>query len=122
MRTMNNLISRKTAIDAFKKWFWESLFIYPSMSLDEIEKFELLLYRFPVEQKGRNKGRWIPVTKLYRVEEDDFPKTYIEWVDATEPDEVDAVRCSACGEVFDFESARNYCSNCGAIMDGGSDG
>ena len=67
-------------------------------------------------QPERKKGKWIPVTKIYKVTEDQFPKTHIEWVDATEPDEIDAVRCSECGEVFDFQDARNWCTECGTDM------
>lgn len=63
-------------------------------------------------------GKWIPVTKVYRTTEADFPETHIEWETATEPDEIDAVRCSECGEVFDFEDARNWCTECGAKMGG----
>ena len=64
------------------------------------------------------KGKWIPVTKIYKVTEEQFPKTHIEWVDATEPDEIDGVRCSECGTVYDFIEARNWCSECGADMRG----
>ena len=64
----------------------------------------------------RPKGRWIPVKKVYITTEADFPRTHIEWETATEPDDVDAVRCSECGEVFDFEDARNWCTECGADM------
>ena len=63
-------------------------------------------------------GKWIPVTKIYKVTEGQFPKTHIEWVDATEPDEIDGVRCSECGTVYDFIEARNWCSECGADMRG----
>lgn len=66
-------------------------------------------------------GEWIPVTKVYRTTEADFPETHIEWETATEPDEIDAVRCSECGEVFDFEDARNWCTECGAKMKGGTE-
>lgn len=75
-------------------------------------------YRPIFAQPERKKGKWIPVTKIYKVTEDQFPKTHIEWVDATEPDEIDAVRCSECGEVFDFQDARNWCTECGADMRG----
>ena len=65
----------------------------------------------------RKKGKWIPVTKIYKVTEEQFPNTHIEWVDATEPDEIDGVRCSECGTVYDFIEARNWCSECGARME-----
>ena len=66
----------------------------------------------------RKKGKWIPVTRIYKVTEEQFPNTHIEWVDATEPDEIDGVRCSECGTVYDFIEARNWCSECGADMRG----
>ena len=66
--------------------------------------------------KQHKTGKWIPVTKIYKVTEGQFPNTHIEWVDATEPDEIDAVRCSECREVFDFQDARNWCTECGADM------
>lgn len=65
----------------------------------------------PTERTG-----WIPVKKVYRTNDVDFPNTHIEWETATEPDDIDAVRCSKCGEVFDFEDARNWCTECGAKM------
>ena len=77
---------------------------------------EPLFENCPSAQPERKKGKWIPVTKIYKVTEDQFPKTHIEWVDATEPDETDAVRCSECGEVFDFQDARNWCTECGTDM------
>lgn len=77
---------------------------------------EPLFENCPSAQPERKKGKWIPVTKIYKVTEDQFPKTHIEWVDATEPDEIDAVRCSECGEVFDFQDARNWCTECGTDM------
>ena len=75
----------------------------------------------------RKKGKWIPVTKIEEWHEEEdltgfppevatFPRYTLKWVDATEPDEVDAVRCSECGEVFDFQDARNWCTECGADM------
>lgn len=65
----------------------------------------------------RKTGKWIPVTKIYKVTDGQFPQTHIEWVDATEPDEIDGVRCSECGTVYDFIEARNWCSECGARME-----
>lgn len=61
-------------------------------------------------------GEWIPVRKVFRTTEADFPKTHIDWETATDPDDIDAVRCSKCGEVFDFGGARNWCTECGAKM------
>lgn len=68
-----------------------------------------------LELKSR-KGRWIPVTRIYKVTEGHFPKMHIKWVDAIEPDDIDGVRCSECGTVYDFAEARNWCSECGADM------
>lgn len=71
----------------------------------------------PSAQPERKKGKWIPVTGIYKVTDEQFPNTHIEWVDATEPDEIDGVRCSECGTVYDFIEARNWCSECGARME-----
>ena len=91
--------------------------------LRDIEKYHVSDGKFqhwveiqPTIEPERKKGRWIPVTKIYKVTEGQFPNTHIEWVDATEPDEIDAVRCSECREVFDFQDARNWCTECGADM------
>lgn len=75
------------------------------------------------------KGKWIPVTRIekwhkeeglvgFPPEVKEFPQCTIKWVDATEPDEVDGLRCSECGTVYDFTEARNWCSECGAKMEG----
>lgn len=82
---------------------------------DEIEE-ALDTAIFALQQPERKTGKWIPVTKIYKVKEEQFPQTCIEWIDATEPDEVDGVRCSECGTVYDFTEARNWCSECGADM------
>lgn len=71
-------------------------------------------------ESERKKGKWIPVTKIVTVKDSGigWPTEHVEWVDTTEPDEIDAVRCSECGEVFDFEGARNWCTECGTDMRG----
>ena len=61
-------------------------------------------------------GRWVPVTKVYKTSEEEWPAMHVIWEDATEPDEIDAVRCSECGYVADLEEARNFCTECGACM------
>ena len=77
----------------------------------------------------RKPGKWIPVTRIeewgkengltgFPPEVAEFPNCTIKYVDATEPDEVDAVRYSECGTVYDFTEARNWCSECGADMRG----
>lgn len=76
----------------------------------------IILENFPPVTPTERTGEWIPVKKVYRTNDVDFPNTHIEWEAATEPDEIDAVRCSECGEVFDFEDARNWCTECGAKM------
>lgn len=107
---MSDLISRQAAVDAlhkrFKDGFDEDKWWNSTHVLETIKSV-------PSAQK---KGEWIPVTKIYKVTEDQFPNMHIEWVDASEPDEIDAVRCSECGEVFDFQDARNWCAECGADM------
>jgi len=87
----------------------------------EAEEYERIIDRFVAlvsDATERKKGKWIPVTKIYKVTEGQFPETHIEWADTTEPDEIDALRCSECGEVFDFQDARNWCTECGADMRG----
>lgn len=90
-----------------------------------VEHIELL----PSVHPKQKKGRWIPVTRIekwhkeeglvgFPPEVKEFPQCTIEWVDATEPDEVDGLRCSKCGTVYDFTEARNWCSECGAKMEG----
>lgn len=70
----------------------------------------------PTVGEMHKKGRWIPVTYRYVTNEKDFPKTKIMWEDATEPDDIEGVRCSECGTTYDFTEARNWCSECGADM------
>lgn len=89
--------------------FKEHKFCYPCKEIMDAIKEQPTI-------EERKKGKWIPVTKIYKVTEGQFPQTHIEWVDATEPDEIDGVRCSECGTVYDFIEARNWCSECGADM------
>ena len=115
VETCTDTISRQAAIDMLKNR-WKKTRNYEGIGDDIAEECELYLKQVPSAQPERKKGKWIPVTKIYKVTEDQFPKTHIEWVDATEPDEIDAVRCSECGEVFDFQDARNWCTECGTDM------
>ena len=73
------------------------------------------------------KGKWIPVTRIEEQKEAEkyvgwppklemFPVTFVKWVKATNPDEIDGLQCSECGEIFDFTEARNWCPECGAFM------
>ena len=86
-----------------------------------------LLMELPSVQPEPKKGHWIPVTRIEEWGEIKtdlpmdihvFPDLKIRWKKATSSSEVDAVMCSECGEVFDFQDARNWCTECGADMRG----
>ena len=62
-------------------------------------------------------GHWIPMTYRY-VPSEKPPYTVIKWMEATEPDDIEGLKCSECGEIYDFTEARNWCSECGARMKG----
>lgn len=62
----------------------------------------------------REKGRWIPVSCKRRLGEAGI--LIKEYVETSDPYDVVAVKCSKCGEVFDFDDARYFCSHCGADM------
>jgi len=62
------------------------------------------------------RGEWIPVTYRYEFKDKEFPNTKIVWMDATEPDDIEGLKCSECGTIYDFTEARNWCSECGAKM------
>lgn len=70
----------------------------------------------PTVQPERKRGEWIPVTYRYVPVKDGSLNTKIIWIDATEPDDIEGMKCSECGTVFDFTEARNWCSECGADM------
>ena len=89
----------------------------PNTKIKVLITFADKVNRMPTIEE-RKKGKRIPVTRIYKVTEEQFPKTHIEWVDATKPDEIDGVRCSECGTVYDFIEARNWCSECGTDMRG----
>lgn len=112
---MDDLISRQALVD------WVAWYCDDPAYQGYVKKEHLIdmLKTAPSAQSERKTGRWIPVTKTYEVKEEEFPEMRVKWVDAVEPDEEDAVRCSECKTVFDFESARNWCSQCGARMKGG---
>lgn len=59
-------------------------------------------------------GRWIPMTYIRELTENGWPNC--RWEKAIEPDSVDGLMCSECGEIFDFADARNFCTQCGADM------
>lgn len=122
---MDDTISRQAAIDALDKRF-DSI---PMEQTAEILQLRKDLRELPSAQPERKRGKWIPVTRIeewskeegltgFPPEVAEFPNCTIKYVDATEPDEVDAVKCSECGTVFDFTDARNWCSECGADMRG----
>lgn len=62
-----------------------------------------------LELKSR-KGRWIPVTRIYKVTEGHFPKTHFMYG-----------VCSECGFEQSISNKLNYCPNCGADMEGNTD-
>lgn len=77
--------------------------------------------QLPSVQPKHRTGNWIPVTYRYVIQDGEFPKTTIKWQDATEPDDVEGMKCSECGTIYDFTEARNWCSECGADMRGEND-
>ena len=110
---MTDYISRAAAVDALDEIESEIANGYGY----QYQKWRKYFCELPSAQPERKKGKWIPVTGIYKVTDEQFPNTHIEWVDATEPDEIDGVRCSECGTVYDFIEARNWCSECGARME-----
>ena len=79
---------------------------YPSWYAEQIKLLP------PVPQRT---GHWIPMTYRY-VPSEKPPYTVIKWIEATEPDDIEGLKCSECGEIYDFTEARNWCSECGARM------
>lgn len=67
-------------------------------------------------------GRWIPVTSIYKVADKQWPFTHIVWVEVTEFDEANGLKCSVCGDVHSSVEMWNWCSNCGAKMTGKREG
>ena len=59
-------------------------------------------------------GRWIPMTYIRELTESGWPNC--RWEKAIEPDSVDGLMCSECGEIFDVADARNFCTQCGSDM------
>ena len=72
----------------------------------------------PTIEPERKRGKWIPTTYRYVPLKDGSLNTKMIWIDATEPDDIEGMKCSECGTVFDFTEARNWCSECGADMRG----
>ncbi len=64
------------------------------------------------------KGHWIPMTCRYEPGAEGFPYLIKKWTEATEQDNIEGLKCSECGEIFDFEDARKWCCECGARMEG----
>ena len=127
---MGDLISRQAAIDAVKKNTFRLIFAeeqnyegHVAWSANAVygDVIEGTLLELPSAQPEHPKGKWIPVTRIYKATKDEFPYMHIEWVDSTELDEIDGLRCSKCGTVYDFTEARNWCSECGADMRGEQD-
>jgi hypothetical protein len=71
-----------------------------------------------VSAQQKRTGHWIPMTCRYEPGAEGFPYLIKKWMEATEPDDIDGLKCSECGEIFDFTEARNWCSECGARMEG----
>lgn len=111
---MDELISRKAAIDALTALENPAS---TAQHLSAIFDCEDIIKMLPAVSEYKH-GKWIPVTMLYRVKKDGngWPQTERYWEDATEPDEIDGMRCSECGSIYDFTEARNWCSECGADM------
>ncbi len=72
-------------------------------------------------ESERKRGKWIPMTRRYFINPDSLPYMTSKWIEATGSDEVEALKCSKCGAVYDFTEARNWCSECGADMRGRED-
>lgn len=85
------------------------------------EAFLMAIDALESAQPEHKKGKWIPVTYRYVIQDGEFPKTTIKWQDATEPDDVEGMKCSECGTIYDFTEARNWCSECGSDMRGEND-
>lgn len=133
---IGDMISRRAAIYAIEA---KQMPIMRSKGIDDQFYFKglgeahLIIEELPSAEPERKPGKWIGVTRIekwgkeegltgFPPEVDEFPSCTITYVDATEPDEVDAVKCSECGEIFDFSEALYFCPNCGAIMEGNTDG
>ena len=66
-------------------------------------------------------GHWIPMTYRY-VPSEKPPDTVIKWMEATEPDDIEGLKCSECGEIVDSRMINKYpYCHCGAEMSGGSE-
>ena len=112
---MNDLISREEAIIILEDYMNKGTF---TLFKNAVKAMKAV----PTAESERKKGKWIPVTSKFAVQEGRFPNTVLVWEDATEPDDIDGLKCSECGTVYDFTEARNWCSECGADMRGEEDG
>ena len=112
-----DLISRQAAIDAIYKCTDIYVNNLPVM-IDKADAYKALA-DLPSAQPERKRGKWIPVTKVYKssMKMYPFPEVYFEWTDAAEHDEIEGVKCSECDAVYDFTEAQNFCPNCGAQME-----
>lgn len=95
---MDDLISRKEAIDRIKGWFETDKHYHPYSKGKTIPTCEVMdiLERVPSAQPQRNKGKWVTISDGH----------------------VDVVKCDQCGKMTDDIS--NYCPNCGAEMENGN--
>ena len=114
MSDKDDCISRQMAIDEVCKMMRECF----GADEEELDAIEVTLNELPAVQPERKRGEWIPVTYRYVPVKDGSLNTKIVWMEATEPDDIEGMKCSVCGTVFDFSEARNWCSECGADMRG----
>ena len=123
---MDDLISRRETIDALDVLCQEHRYRIPGKRetysqyneawQDALDRAEVAIGNLPAVQPERKRGEWIPVTYRYVPVKDGSLNTKIIWIDAIEPDDIEGMKCSECGTVFDFTEARNWCSECGADM------
>lgn len=110
---MGEYVRKQDVIEYFMtNIVWHDEDGYPIEDADEKRSIltELVDGLTPVDVRPITHGKWIPVTLIR-----ERPQL---WADATEPDEIDALKCSECGEIFDFTEARNWCPECGSCMKG----
>lgn len=109
---MANYISREAAIEALCKAHSP----YPRRREISVRAIQDIS---PADVRPVVHGRWIPMTYIKELTQNGWPNC--RWEKAIEPDSVDGLMCSECGEIFDFADARNFCTQCGADMRGMKD-
>lgn len=106
---MEEYITKKEAMELLQNCLWGK---------SRREAIDDLLRIKPADVVKVVPGRWIPVTSIYKVAEKQWPLTHIVWVEVTEPDEANGLKCSVCGDVHGSVETWNWCANCGAKMNG----